>query len=351
MADRPSAVICMTREAAEAVLPEQLRDRLSETVDLAPDIEPEALTGLSGADGGACAAARSGSPGGAAATALADAEILITGWGCPPLTEEVLDAAPRLRAVIHAAGSVKGHITPAVWQHGITVSSAADANAGPVAEFTYAAIVLAAKQALQGAAQYADGWPHFAEREGTDGRTVGIVGASRTGRRVIARLTASDADYRVLLADPYVTEQQAAALGTELAPLDDLCHRSSILSLHAPELPETRHLLDARRLALLPDGATVVNTARGALIDTDALTRECAAGRLNAYLDVTWPEPLAADHRLLSLRNALITPHVAGAQGNEVRRLGAYAVAETERFVRGEPLEGLVTAADLDRIA
>ena len=155
----------------------------------------------------------------------------------------------------------------------------------------------------------------------------------------------------MLLHRPFLTAAQAAGLGTELVPLDQLCRRSSIVSVHAPELPETRHLLDATHLAFLPDGATVVNTARGTLIDTDALTRECATGRLNACLDVTDPEPLPPGHPLLGLRNVLVTPHIAGAQGSEVRRLGAYAIAETERFVRGEPLQGLVTAADLSRIA
>ncbi|MEU6084617.1 hydroxyacid dehydrogenase [Streptomyces sp. NPDC047108] len=340
---RTNAVICMAPDCAAAVLPPDLRERLAQAVDPAPDLSPALLTALTSQHAGHEARG--------AASVLAQAELLITGWGCPPLTEQVLAAAPGLRAVIHAAGSVKGHLPPAVWERGITVSSAAEANAGPVADFTCATIALAAKQAVPAAARYAAGWPDFTAREGADSRTVGIIGASRIGRRVIATLTASEAGYTVLLSDPYVTAEQAATLGAELLPLDELCRRSSIVSVHAPELPETRNLLDARRLALLPDGATVINTARGTLIDTDALTRACATGRLNAFLDVTHPEPLPPDHPLLGLRNVLVTPHIAGAQGSEVRRLGAYAIAETERFVRGEPLHGLVTATDLSRIA
>ncbi|MGP3983387.1 hydroxyacid dehydrogenase [Streptomyces sp. KR80] len=347
MADRLNAMMCMDPEAARAAFPPPLRQRLTDVVDLAPDLAPVLLAGHGGGTyGGDGTRAVAGDR-----ASLADVDVLITGWGCPPLDEDVLDAAPRLRAVIHAAGSVKGHITPAVWQRGITVSSAAEANAAPVAEFTSAVIVLAAKQALTTAARYTDGWPSLAEREGTDGRTVGIIAASRTGRRVIARLTSSDAGYRVLLADPYVGREEATALGCELVSLDELCRRSSIVSIHAPELPETRHLLDTRRLALLPDGGTVINTARGSLVDTEALTRECATGRLNAYLDVTFPEPLPPDHRLLSLRNVLVTPHIAGAQGSEVRRLGEYTIAEVGRFISGAPLEGRVEAADLAHIA
>jgi phosphoglycerate dehydrogenase-like enzyme len=95
----------------------------------------------------------------------------------------------------------------------------------------------------------------------------------------------------------------------------------------------------------------LINTARGAIVDTAALTQECSSGRLEAYLDVTDPEPLPPDHPLLGLPNVLVTPHIAGAQGSEVRRLGAYAVAEVERWLRGEPLLGEVTREALPRLA
>jgi phosphoglycerate dehydrogenase-like enzyme len=119
--------------------------------------------------------------------------------------------------------------------------------------------------------------------------------------------------------------------------LDELLTRSEILSLHLPELPETRQAIGARELALLPDGATVINTARGAVVDTAALERECATGRLNAILDVTDPEPLPAGSRLAELPNVMITPHIAGSLGTETRRMSAQALGELDRYVRGEP--------------
>nr|WP_328818278.1 NAD(P)-dependent oxidoreductase [Nonomuraea cypriaca] len=134
-------------------------------------------------------------------------------------------------------------------------------------------------------------------------------------------------------------------------PLDELCRRAELVTVHAPELPETRGLLGERRLALLRDGAVVVNTARGALIDTDALVRHCATGRIGAVLDVTDPEPLPPGHPLLRLPNVLVTPHISGARGRELRRLGEFAVAEVERLSRGRPLRGPVHPADLHRIA
>ncbi|MEU7107685.1 hydroxyacid dehydrogenase [Streptomyces sp. NPDC046215] len=326
-------VVAMGADAAAAVLPAELRTRLGECAEPFPGVFTGPLTTPE------------------ARVALGGAGILLTGWGCPALTEDVLGAAPRLWAVVHAAGSVKSLVTEAVWGRGIVVSSAADVNAGPVADFTLAAIVFAAKGALPTAAAYASGWPAFRDRQGADSRTIGVIGASRVGRRVMAGLRASAAGFRILLHDPYVSAAEAAALGAESVSAADLCRSADIVTVHAPETPETRHLLGAGQLALIRDGGTVINTARGSLVDTEALTRECAAGRLGAFLDVTDPEPLPAGHRLLSLPNVLVTPHIAGAQGSEARRLGAFAVEEVARLVRGEPLLGQVVRDDLGRLA
>ncbi|MEE4545693.1 hydroxyacid dehydrogenase [Streptomyces sp. V4-01] len=330
MAERQKLVLAMRPDILDLVLPAPLRARLDALVD----VHPEPVTDWDGCD------------------RLATADLLLTGWGCPPLDAAALDRAPRLAAVVHAAGTVKGHVGPEVWQRGIAVSSAADANAAPVIEFTLATVWLAARRTLGVSAAYRRGvLPTYGDRRGADGAVVGVIGASRIGRGVIARLLAAPAGFRVLLADPYVGADEAAALGVEATDLDDLCRRSDIVTVHAPDLPETHHLLDARRLALLPDGAAVINTARGRLVDTDALTLECAAGRVDAYLDVTEPEPLPAGHPLYGLRNVLLTPHIAGCQGTEVRRLGAYAVDEVARWIQGEPLRGAVHADDLARIA
>ncbi|MDG4860944.1 hydroxyacid dehydrogenase [Streptomyces sp. T-3] len=323
----------MGADVVDLVLPPALRERLAHCTELAPQVLTGPLT-----------SAR-------ARAVLAGTEVLVTGWECPPLTAEVLSYAPRLQAVVHAAGTVKQLVTDALWSRGIAVSSAADANAGPVVSFTLAAITFAAKGTLRAAARYGASWGSLGLRAGLDGRTIGIVGASRIGRGVIAGLRASDAGVRVLLYDPYVSPAQAAGLGVELVPLDELCRLSSIVSVHAPELPETRGLLSAAMLSLIPAGGVVINTARGALVDTEALARECGAGRLDAFLDVTDPEPLPAGHVLLSLPNVLVTPHIAGAQGSEVRRLGEYAVAEVERYAAGAELWGRLRREDLARLA
>ncbi|MEL3947292.1 hydroxyacid dehydrogenase [Streptomyces sp. LNU-CPARS28] len=283
--------------------------------------------------------------------ALAEAEILVSGWGCPRLTADVLAKAPCLQAVFHAAGSVKSLVSEAVWERGITVSSAAEANAHPVASYAFALITLAARRTLAVAAHYADGWPDFASRTGADNLTVGIVGASRIGRRVIAELHRSDARFTILVSDPHLTDDEARRIGARRVELPELCRQSTVVSVHAPLLPETTGLINAAMLALMPDGGALINTARGAIVDTAALTHECASGRLEAYLDVTEPEPLPPEHLLASLPNVLLTPHIAGAQGSEVRRLGAYAIAEIERWLRGEPLLGPVSRDALSHLA
>jgi phosphoglycerate dehydrogenase-like enzyme len=285
-------------------------------------------------------------------SALADVDVLLTGWNAPLLTEAALDAAPRLRAVVHAAGSVKGLLEPAGWARGLLVSSAAEANAWPVAEYTLSAVLLANKRLPRIVADYARTGQRFLPAPpttGNNGRTVGLVGASKVGRLVLELLRRHD--LRVLLADPYLTAAEAADLGATLVELDTLVAASDVVSLHAPSLPETRHLMDARRLAAMRDGAVLVNTSRGALVDTDALVAECASGRLSAVLDVTEPEPLPVGHPLFDLPTVVVTPHVAGAQGNEIERLCTFAVDEIERLVHGDPLHGLVRAEDLARIA
>ena len=289
-----------------------------------------------------------------AAALLPRAEILLTGWGSPRIDAALLARAPRLTAVVHAAGTVKEFVDRAVLARGVRVSSAAAANAVPVAEFTLAAILLASKRAFRLQRLYREVrgfrlWPREVPSIGCYRKVVGLVGASRIGRLVIERLRPFD--FSVLVCDPFLAAEEATRLGVEKVELDDLLRRSDVVSLHAPSLPGTRHLLDARRLALLRDGAVLVNTARGALVDGAALTAELVAGRIDAVIDTTDPEILPADSPLYELPNVFLTPHVAGAMGAETQRMATLAIDEIERLVRGEPLAHEVRDADWDRVA
>ncbi len=184
---------------------------------------------------------------------------------------------------------------------------------------------------------------------GNHGRRVGVIGASRIGRRVIELLRPFD--LRVSLTDPYVDETGAAELGVPLRGLDHLLRTSDVVTIHAPETPETHHLVGPRELSLMPDGAVLINTARGGLLDHDALITELRTGRLSAILDVTDPEPLPTDSPLYDLPNAFITPHLAGSQGNEAARLGLAVAEEAERLGAGQPLAYGIVQSELERMA
>ncbi|MFE6887814.1 hydroxyacid dehydrogenase [Streptomyces sp. NPDC057694] len=335
---RPRTVLAMQSSVVDDVFPPSVRARLEEIADIQP---PHVIREFGSHS---------------ARSALAECEVLLTGWGCPAIDTTVLDRAPRLRAVIHSAGTVKTFLSREAYTRGISVSSAAAANAVPVAEFTLAAIILGAKRAFPLAHLFRTRRTHRTAADldrhqwlGTHGITVGVVGASRIGRRVLQLLRSLDAE--VLLYDPYVSDAEAELLGATRTDLDTLVATSDVVTLHAPDTAETRHLLDARRIALMRPGALLVNTARGPLVDTVALTEHLVGGRIDAVLDVTQPEPLPADHPLWDLPNVFITPHMAGAQGNEVGRLGALAVDELDRYARGVPLNHPVLLKDLERIA
>ncbi|MEU3842580.1 hydroxyacid dehydrogenase [Streptomyces sp. NPDC028635] len=317
---RPRAVLAMSRAAAAAVLDPDALAALGRVCDLAP---PPVLDDLTTER---------------ARALLADAEVLVTGWGCPPLDADVLEAAPRLRAVVHTAGSVRGHVTDACWERGIEVSSAAAANALPVAEYTLSMILLTGKRALERAREYravrhrmdALATPRSV---GNHHRTVGILSASLIGRRVVELLRPHDVE--VLLHDPCVTPADARELGVRRVELAELFRRADTVSVHTPLLPTTRGLVSRTLIDSMRPDAVLINTARGAVIDQDALTDAVLAGRIRAVLDVTEPEVLPPDHPLWDCENALITPHLAGSQGNEWRRLADVAVAETARWASG----------------
>ncbi|MFD5226294.1 hydroxyacid dehydrogenase [Microbacterium sp. NPDC058342] len=282
------------------------------------------------------------------AALLAGTEVLITSWGAPRLDAARLARMPRLRAVLHAAGSVQGLVSDELWERGIRVTSAVDANAVPVAEFTLGAILLAGKRTFTHLrAPHDDTWSAWSERGiGNVDRTVGVVGFSRIGRRVVELLQPFDG-IRVLVADPYADADAVAAAGATLLPLGEMLPQVSVLSLHAPALPATHHMIAAAELAALPDGATLINTARGALVDHEALLGECRTGRLDALLDVTEPEPLPPGHGLLSLPNVAITPHLAGSLGTETRRLADAALDELAAYAAGEPARHPITREEL----
>lgn len=283
--------------------------------------------------------------------ALAGVEILVAAWRFPCLSAERLAHAPRLRFVAYAASSLRSITGPDFWQRGIPISQAGDAMAPAVAELalTYSLALLRRIPRLDHNLR-SDGWDRARDipraRE-LRGARVTVIGASRTGRAYIAAVRALGAEVRVY--DPYLPP------GDELAPyaadLATLLPRTDVLSIHAPGIPETRHLIDARALALLPDGAAIVNTARASIVDLDALYAEVSSGRLDAAMDVFDTEPLEPRDRWTRLPNVLVSPHVAGATRESRARAGRIVLDEIRRHLDGRPLEHAVAPAALARMA
>jgi phosphoglycerate dehydrogenase-like enzyme len=336
MTSRPTVVLAMVPLLTPQLFTPVLLDRLRGTCDV-PD--PEPLTAF--ADD-------------RAADLLPRADVLLTGWGCPRIGQRVLARAPRLRAIVHAAGTVKDHVTAACWERDLQVSSAAAANAVPVAEYTLAAILFANKRVFRLQRRYAETRAFtWGAREfpglGNFRKTIGVVGASRIGRRVIELLRPFDFDVQVY--DPYLSAAEAVALGARSVALDDLLRTSDVVTLHAPAVAATKHVIDRARLALLRDGTTLINTARGWLVDGEALTAELVSGRIDAVIDTTEPEVLPPDSPLYDLPNVVLTPHIAGAMGTETQRMAALAIDEIERFAAGLPFQHGVKREDWDRIA
>jgi len=297
-------------------------------------------------DMGALVDARFAGSAGAPLDRLGEVECLVSTWGMPRVDAAFLAAAPRLRGIFYAAGSVKGFCTPALWARGIVVSSAAPANAVPVAEYTVAVIVLWQKHFWR-----LMGRDHAAPRTapGNYRRTVGLIGASLVGRETLRLLASYDMD--ALLSDPFVSAEEAAQLGATKVELPALMAAADVVSLHAPNLPHLRHLINADLLARMKDGALFLNTARGALVDEAALLAELRTGRISAVLDVTDPEPPAPDSPFWTLPNVIYTPHIAGSMAEECHRMADFALDECARYLAGEPLKNAIRAEELVKLA
>ena len=284
---------------------------------------------------------------------LPGVEALITGWGIVRLDEAALSKADRLRIIAHAAGSVKGFITDAVYARGIVVTHAAARIADSVAEFTLLMALMGLRRPHELDREMKSGiqWPRSQERALFEivGKRVGLLGMGYVGRRAAGLFRAVGAE--VWAYDPYLSPQRAAELGVRLAGMDELLRGCKIVSVHLPITEETHHLLGARELALIQDGAVFINTARSWVVDQEAMIAELTKGRFWAALDVFDTEPLPAEHPLRHMGNVFLTPHTAGYTRDCYSSLMALVIEELARFFGGEPLRYPVTQDMLETMA
>jgi D-3-phosphoglycerate dehydrogenase len=260
-----------------------------------------------------------------------------------PFTERVLAAAGDLRLIVVCRGGPVNVNLAAATARRIPVCYTPGRNAAATAEYTIGLLLAALRHIADGHRDLKNGvwrgdfYAYEAAGEELEGKTVGLIGFGAVGSRVARVLHAFGA--QVLVADPYVDPAMVAAVGAELVPLDDLLPRVRAVSLHARLTAETQHLLGRDQIARLPGGAVVVNSARGGLLDADALCDALDSGHLRAAaLDVYDPEPPPPDSRLFRTPNLVLSPHIAGASRETAERAALIAAAEVGRYARGEPL-------------
>jgi phosphoglycerate dehydrogenase-like enzyme len=288
---------------------------------------------------------------------LAVADALITTWDSPRFDEELMETSPRLQAIAHCGGEVKRRFAAPLFER-LVITNAAGPMARPVAELAAAFLLYSARRVddyrrelAQGAVRiYADLHRHGRAGETLLGAEAGLVGFGRIGRALVELL--EPFGIRWLAYDPYARRRASTRpRAVRLATLADVLRRSKWLVICAALTVETRGLLTAKALALLPDGATVINIARGELVDLDALGREVRSGRIRCALDVTDPlEPLPRTHPLRRAAGAMITPHVGAIDRSVRTAMARVAIGNLEAHFAGRRAPDRVTTEMLRRM-
>jgi D-3-phosphoglycerate dehydrogenase len=257
-----------------------------------------------------------------------------------PIPAELIARGNRLRVVSrHGVGYDAVHV-PSLTARKIPLMVTSQANAVSVAEHALAMILAIAKRLVeQDAMMRQGGWGPLPGRQMVDlaGRTALVIGHGRIGHRTAKWLAMLG--LRTLVFDPYVDQASITAAGhAAVADLDAALAQAQVISIHCPKTPETTNLIDARRLALLPPQAILVNTARGGIIDEAALAAALTHGTmLGAGIDVFEDEPTRTDHPLYSLPNVIVSPHLAGVTAESLRRMGMACIQNIIDVLDGRP--------------
>lgn len=282
---------------------------------------------------------------------------LITGWGAPQLTPELLDAADRLRIVAHAAGSVRFLLPDPpneFFRRGFRMTSATPTMSRYVAELNVCLAIACLRRVsrfredMKGTDLW---WGTFSDLNPDTlvGKRVGLVGMGSISWELVRLLKPFECE--VFAHSRHAEPERCASAGVTLLGLDELLSTSEVIFVLAAVRSDTVKMIGREQLRRVRDGAVIVNTARGALLDEEALVEELQAGRLWAGLDVTEPEPPPADSPLRTLPNVLLTPHVGGPVPSRYWEMAMFCVQELSRFFAGEPLEAEVTEKRLEGMA
>jgi phosphoglycerate dehydrogenase-like enzyme len=286
---------------------------------------------------------------------LSTAQALVTTWDSPHFGDDLPLLAPQLRIIAHCGGEVKSRFSRSLFKR-LTVTNAPAPMARSTAELGAALLLYCARnvdfyrsELRKRSNRIYDEMHLHGSSESLIGQTVAMIGFGRIGRALVDLLRGFDITW--LVHDPYAPRSLSAQYPVRFVGLTRLLAQAELLVLTAALTEQTRGLLDQQNLARLPDGACVINIARGGLIDLDALRQEVQRGRLRCALDVTDPlEPLPLGDPLRTMKGAIVTPHIAGS-GRQVREgIARVVLDDLERFFSGKKVENRVTAFMLDRM-
>ena len=278
--------------------------------------------------------------------------VIVTSWDSPQIDKAVLDACPNLKGVIHGAGSIKPIITDEFIEKKIRITNSAVAIGEGVAESALGFAISASKGFYQLSQDTKNGlWQENIKTRVKDfyDITVGVISGGYVGSHMVKLLKNFHVD--ILLYDPILTEEEIAQKGAKKVYLNFLMANSDVISIHAPGIPATANMINKENLALMKDGAILINTARGSIINEKDLIEELKKGRIFACIDVTNPEPAAKDNELRKLNNVVLTPHIAGTATNGLKRVALHVCEETERLLSGEKMRTEVNIDSLSTIA
>ena len=279
-------------------------------------------------------------------------EVIITSWSSPKISKEILDLCPDLKLVLHAAGSIKPIMSDEYVAKKIPISNSACAIGEGVAETALGFALSACKGFYQLNANTSKGlWGESRDLIVKDfyDIKVGVISGGFVGRHMVKLLKNFHVD--ILMYDPILSKEQIEEIGATKVELNELMAESDVVTIHAPSIPATDNMINKDNLKLMKEGAVLINTARGSIINEADLIAELRRHRIFACIDVTNPEPPTPLNELRFMDNVVLTPHIAGTVTNGLKRIALHVCEELERFNKGEKLKAGVNLDNLDKLA
>ena len=286
---------------------------------------------------------------------LRRADAMITTWDSPRFDDDLQMLAPQLRIIAHCGGEVKSRFARSLFEL-LTITNAAGPMARATAELGATFLLYCARNVDFYRAEMRKASNHIYDlvhshgsSESLIGKTVAMVGFGRIGRALVDLMRGFDLKW--LVHDPYADRAIAKKYPVRFLDLNEVLAKGHLLVLVAALTEETRGMLGQANLGKLPDGAAIINIARGGLIDLQALRKEVKRGRLRCAIDVTDPlEPLPVNNPLRKMPGAIVTPHIAGSGRHVRQEIARVVLDDLEKFFRGKRVENRVTIAMLDRM-